>query len=58
MINALKKGFAFFMSEKGKKSRPHYNAIVGKQFKIIGMGIGVIGTRYYVVTHYGTQVVK
>lgn len=58
LITAIKKWFAFFMSEKYKIYKPHYKAIIGKQFKLVGMGIGVVGTRYYIVTHYVTQIVK
>ena len=57
LIDALKKWFTFFMSEKKYKG-PHYKAIINKQFKIVGMWVGVIGTRYYVVTHYVTQIMK
>ena len=57
MITAIKIWFAFFMSEKILKG-PHYKAIIGKQFKIVGMWIGVVRTRYYIVTHYATEIVK
>ncbi|MFA5748411.1 MAG: hypothetical protein WC872_04880, partial [Candidatus Absconditabacterales bacterium] len=39
LIKAIKTSFDFFMSEKGKKSAPHYNGIVSKNFKLIGLGI-------------------
>lgn len=55
-IKAIKKSRAFFMSEKGKSSKPHYNAIVGN-FSTIGLGVAVVGNKYYLVTHY-TQVLK
>jgi hypothetical protein len=44
------------MSEKGKSSKPHYNAIVGN-FSTIGLGVAVVGNKYYLVTHY-TQALK
>lgn len=56
LINALKKGFAFFMSEKSKKWKPHYNAIISPYFTQIGMGIGFVGKKYFVVTHYVTKI--
>ena len=55
-IKAIKKSRIFFMSEKGKSSKPHYNAIVGN-FSIIGLGVAVVGNKYYLVTHY-TQPLK
>lgn len=54
LISALKKWFNFFMSEKKYKG-PHYRAVISKQFKVIGMWIGIVWNRYYVVTHYGTN---
>jgi len=55
-IKAIKKSRTFFMSEKGKSYRPHYNAIVGN-FSTIGLGVAVVGNKYYLVTHY-TQALK
>lgn len=55
-IKAIKTSRAFFMSEKGKKSRPHYNAIVGN-YSTIGLGVAVVGNKYYLVSHY-TQDLK
>gem|GEM_PF-1623703 len=39
------------MSEKGKTSKPHYNAIVGN-FSSIGLGVVLVGNKYYLVSHY------
>ncbi len=55
-IKAIKTSRTFFMSEKGKKSKPHYNAIVGN-FTTIGLGVAVTGNKYYLVSHY-TQALK
>ena len=41
-IKAIKKSRTFFMSEKYKKSKPHYNAIVGN-FENIGLGVAISG---------------
>ena len=51
-----KSGRSFFMSEKGKKYKPHYNAIMGN-FSHVGLGVAVVGNKYYLVSHY-TQVLK
>lgn len=39
------------MTEKGKSYSPHYNAIVG-DFAEIGLGVALVGNKYYLVTHY------
>jgi uncharacterized protein YkwD len=55
-IKAITTSWTFFMSEKGKSSKPHYNAIVGN-YQHIGLGVALIGKKYYLVTHY-TQALK
>ncbi len=55
-IKAITTSRTFFMREKGKKSKPHYNAIVGN-FSNIGLGVSLVGNKYYLVTHY-TQPLK
>lgn len=57
LIGAIRSTFDFFMSEKGKAYRPHYNAIVGEKFTLMGMGIGVdpASKRYYVTAHFATE---
>lgn len=58
LISSIDSTFDFFMSEKKKRSRPHYNGIVMKEFNVLGFGIGYdSGNKtYYLVTHYGTEV--
>ena len=56
LIKAIKTTRSFFMSEKGKSYRPHYNAIVG-DFSTIGLWIAIKGNKYYLVSHY-TQDLK
>lgn len=50
-IKAIKKSWTFFMNEKWKSYRPHYNAIVG-HFARIGLWVALSGNKYYLVTHY------
>lgn len=50
-IKAIKKSRTFFMSEKGKSYKPHYNAIVG-DFTSIGLWVALVGNKYYLVVHY------
>lgn len=55
LINALKKWFNFFMSEK-KYNWAHYRAVTSKYFTNMGMGVWIVGSRYYIVTHYTTEI--
>lgn len=55
-IKAIKTSRTFFMNEKGKSYRPHYNAIVGN-FSTLGLGVALVGKKYYLISHY-TQVLK
>lgn len=58
LIRAMRSTFNFYMKEKGKAYRPHYNSIVNPTFGIIGIGIAVDpkSKRYYLTTHYGTAI--
>ena len=46
----------FFMREKSY-NWPHYGAIVHPEFTEIWIGIAVNKKRYYIVVHYGTEVI-
>lgn len=56
LIAAIKKSWNFFYSEKWKKYRPHYNAIVGN-YTSLGLWVALVGNKYYLVSHY-TQNLK
>lgn len=58
LLKAIKSTWNFFMSEKYKKSKPHYNAIASKSFNSVGLGISVTKNRYYLVSHYAKNAVK
>jgi hypothetical protein len=55
-IAAIKKSRSFFMSEKGKRYRPHYNAIMWN-FSNIGVWVALVGNKYYLVAHYTTLLI-
>lgn len=62
LTEALKGTFKLYMSEKWKKSTPHYGAIVNKYFTLIWTGIEVDKTwknryKYYITTHYCTELI-
>lgn len=40
------------MREKYRSYKPHYNAIIGKQFTTLGLGVALVGKKYYLVSHY------
>lgn len=56
--DAVRTTFDFYMSEKNKPYRPHYNSIVNADFRLAGLGIAVDEARgrYYLTAHYGTDV--
>ena len=63
LISWIKSTFNFFMSEKGKKHSPHYNAIVSPYFSTIGTGIELVKTgkntyKYYLTSHYCTELIS
>ncbi len=59
LIASIRKTYNFFMSEKGKKYRAHYDSIMNGNYKKIGLGIAVdpAKKRYYLTVHYATDVV-
>ncbi len=59
--NAVKKTFLFYMSEKNKKYRPHYNSVMNKYFNYIWFGISFEKKwnnfyKYYLTVHYCTEI--
>lgn len=56
LIDDIKSSFNFFMSEKGKASRPHYDSIVSSNFTEIGLGIAMDEGKYYLTVHYAVEV--
>jgi hypothetical protein len=60
MISSIRTTFDFFMSEKGKEYRPHYNSIVNGDFTLAGLGIAVDSSsgKYYLTAHYSTDIIS
>lgn len=58
LIDALRTTFNFYLAEKDKASRPHYNSMMNDQFRLAGIGITVNYQtgRYYFTAHYGTAI--
>ena len=54
LINAIRKGFDFFMSEAGRNG-PHYRWVMSPYYSKMWMGVAFVGKRYYIVTHYGKR---
>lgn len=60
LIKAIRSTYDMYLREKNKKSRPHYNALINKNFRVMGLGV-VIDEKaktYYLTVHYGTEVVE
>ncbi len=57
-VDAIRTTFDFYMSEKGKANRPHYNSIMNPLFRRIGLGVMINPAtgRYYLTVHYGTEI--
>ena len=60
LIKATKSTWQFYISEKWRKSQPHYKALIQKNFTMMWVGITVDEKtkRYYITVHYGTKIVE
>lgn len=60
LTKAIRTTFDFFIGEKNKKYRPHYESLMKPEFKIIGLGIALDQAKhkYYLTVHYGTEIVS
>lgn len=60
LITSIRTGFDFFYGEKNRAYRPHYESIMNKNYKIIGLGISIdeAKRRYYLTVHYGTEIIS
>ncbi|MGE3279008.1 MAG: S-layer homology domain-containing protein [Candidatus Altimarinota bacterium] len=56
LLSTIRSTFDFYMSEKDKAYKPHYNSVMNQYFNEIGLGITVGGGKYYLTVHYGTKV--
>ncbi len=56
VISAMRYTFDYFIGEKNKSYRPHYNSIMNGSFKVIGFGMVLDSNQYYMTVHYGTTV--
>ncbi len=57
LSNEIRSTFDFYLSEKNRKDKPHYNSLMNPSFQRIGIGIAenTAQKRYYLVVHYGTE---
>jgi uncharacterized protein YkwD len=58
LTKAIRTTFDFFAKEKGKKYRPHYESLMKKDFRVIGVGLALDTKKhkYYLTVHYGTEI--
>lgn len=56
LIENIRSTFDFFMSEKDRSYKPHYDSIMGP-YTVIGLGISLDkeNRRYYLTVHYGAK---
>ncbi|MBN2086912.1 S-layer homology domain-containing protein [Candidatus Peregrinibacteria bacterium] len=57
MIDAIEPIFNAYMAERGTGYTAHYDSVMNKYFKIIGLGISVNTSKevMYLTVHYGTE---
>lgn len=55
LTEAIRSTFDFYMSEKDKEYKPHYNSIMNKYFNEVGLGIAIDNGKYFLTVHYGTK---
>lgn len=60
LIKAIRSTYDMYLREKNRTSRPHYNALINKNFRVMGLGVVVDEKTktYYLTVHYGTEVVE
>lgn len=60
LTKATKSTWNFFMSEKNKKSQPHYKAIVNQYFTVMWVWVSIdpVSKKYYITVHYGTKILE
>jgi uncharacterized protein YkwD len=57
IIQNIRGTFDFFMNEKDKTYKPHYESVMNDYFKEIGLGIALTTNgQYYLTVHYGTEI--
>ncbi len=58
LISSIRTTFDFYMAEKDQAYKAHYNSVMNKYFKEIGLGIAVdvAARKYYLTVHYGTEI--
>lgn len=58
LIASIRTTFDFFLGEKNKANRSHYNTIVNPTFTKMGMGIGIdpVTKRYYLTAHFAAEI--
>jgi uncharacterized protein YkwD len=58
LISDIKTTFDFYMAEKGTASSAHYDSVMNKYFKEIGLGIAIDekSGKYYLTVHYATEI--
>jgi len=58
LIDKIRYSYDYFIAEKGEDYSPHYDSIVNKYFKIIGLGIAIDekAHKYFLTVHYAKAI--
>ena len=58
VIANMQPTFNMYMAEKDKSYKPHYSSVMNGYFNEIGVGIAISGSKMYITTHYGTEIIS
>ncbi len=56
LFAAIATTFDFYTSEEPRSYRPHWNAIVNPEFRLIGLGVDVKDGKYFLTMHVATSI--
>lgn len=56
VINSIRSTFDFYLAEKNKEYKAHYQSVMNDYFQEIGLGLAFDGKKYYLAVHYGTTI--
>jgi uncharacterized protein YkwD len=58
VIANMQPTFDMYMAEKYKEYKPHYSSVMNGYFNEIGVGVAIDGSKMYITTHYGTEIIS
>lgn len=58
VLTAIRGTLDFYLAEKGQSYQPHYQSVMNDYFQEIGLGLAFEEGKYYLVVHYGTDIIS